>query len=522
MIRRIAAIGTAFAISLLMAAWFALTPAVAATACQNLASVALPNARIDSAHVIAAGAFTPPSGAGRGGAGGSAFARLPSFCRVMATLTPSSDSDIKTEIWLPASGWNGKYLAVGNGGWAGTIPYPALAAALSAGYAAAGTDTGHVGNTADFALGHPEKLIDFAHRSIHEMTVHSKAVVVAHYGNAPRLSYYNGCSQGGRQGLAAAQRYPADFNGIIVGAPAWNTVRNGAARTALNLAVNKNADSIIPPSKYRMIHEAVLNACDARDGLKDGVIENPTMCRFDYAALRCKHGDGADCLTAGQVESAKAMTSPVKDSKTGRVIFEGHLWPGSELGWATLGGPEPLSNAVTGLKNVVFKNRDWDYRTLDLSTIADVADKADDGLLATSDPNLNPFFDRGGKLLVYHGWSDPQVTPQNATIYYSNVIRAVGKEKAASSIALFMVPGMNHCQGGVGTDSFDKVKVLEEWVEQGETPTRIVASHLTDGRVDKTRPLCPFGQVAKFKGTGDPNDAANFSCVPESMSTSRQ
>ena len=219
---------------------------------------------------------------------GSAFSRLPAFCRVTATLTPSSDSDIKTEIWLPASGWNGKFLAVGNGGWAGTIPYPALAAAVSAGYAAAGTDTGHTGNSADFALGHPEKLIDFAHRSIHEMTAHSKAVVEAHYGNAPRLSYYNGCSQGGRQGLAAAQRYPADFNGIIVGAPSWNTLRNGAARTALNMAVNKNAESVIPPAKYRMIHEAVLNACDARDGLKDGVIENPAMCRFDYASLRCR------------------------------------------------------------------------------------------------------------------------------------------------------------------------------------------------------------------------------------------
>src|SRR5688572_27932615 len=177
MIRRISPIWTAFAISLLMTAWFTSTPSLAATACQNLASGALPNSRIDSAQVVAAGAFTSPVGSGRGGAAGSAFSRLPPFCRVTATLTPSSDSDIKTEIWLPASGWNGKFLAVGNGGWAGTIPYPALAAAMSAGYAAAGTDTGHTGNNADFALGHPEKLIDFAHRSIHQMTAHSKAVV---------------------------------------------------------------------------------------------------------------------------------------------------------------------------------------------------------------------------------------------------------------------------------------------------------------------------------------------------------
>jgi feruloyl esterase len=352
------------------------------------------------------------------------------------------------------------------------------------------------------------------------MTVSAKAVVNAHYGAAARRSYYNGCSQGGRQGLAAAQRYPADFDGIVAGAPSWNSLRNHAARTALNLAVNKNADSVIPPSKYRMIHEAVVNACDARDGLKDGVIENPTLCKFDYASLQCKGADGADCLTRGQVESAKAMTSSVKDPKTGRPIFEAHLWPGSELGWATLGGPEPLGNALTGLRNVVFKNRDWDYRTLDLSTIADVADKIDNGLLASADPDLRSFFDRGGKLLIYHGWSDPQVSPQTATIYYNNVVRTVGPAKAADSIALFMVPGMNHCQGGVGTDTFDKVKVLEEWVEQGRTPTRIVASHLTDGRVDKTRPLCSFGHVAKYKGSGDPSDAANFSCVAESMDAS--
>jgi feruloyl esterase len=495
-------------------------PAAATTACEDLAGLALANAKIDSAQMVTAGAFVQPAGRGgvRGGTpAANPFANLPAFCRLTATLTPSSDSDIKTEIWLPASGWNGKYLAVGNGGWAGTIPYPALAAAVAAGYAGAGTDTGHVGNNADFALGHPEKLIDIAYRSIHEMTVQSKTVIKAHYGMAAKFSYYNGCSQGGRQGLAAAQTYPEDFNGIIAGAAAWDQMRAHGARTALNLIVNKDADSIIPPSKYSMIHEAVLNACDALDGLKDGVIENPTKCNFDYAKLACKAGDGASCLTRGQVESAKAMTSPLKDPKTGKVLFEGHLMPGTELGWATLGGPEPLGPASTAMRNIVFQDRNWDYHTMNISTDIGRADKSDKGVMYSGDPNLKPFFDLGGKLLMYHGWSDPQVNPLLSVTYYNNVLKTVGKEKAANSIALFMVPGMNHCQGGLGTDTFNKVKVMEEWVEQGKKPAQIIASHLVDGQVDKTRPLCPFGQVAKYRGTGDTNDASNFSCAGEAV-----
>ena len=489
----------------------------AATSCEKLASFALPNARIDSAQVVAAGAFVPPAGPGvpRGGVAANPFASLPAFCRIAATLTPTADSDIKTEIWLPASGWNGKFQAVGNGGWAGTIPYPAIAAALSSGYAAAGTDTGHTGNSADFALGHPEKLIDLAYRSIHEMTVQSKALISAHYGMPAKFSYYNGCSQGGRQGLAAAQKYPEDFNGIIAGAASWNQMRAHAAREALNLIVNKDADSIIPRSKYAMIHDAVLNACDASDGVKDGVIENPMMCKFDYVQLLCKAGDNAECLTKGQVASAKTMTSPLTDPKTGKVLFEGHLMPGSELGWATLGGPEPLSLATSGMRNVVFKDRNWDYHAMNISTDVDLADKSDNGAMYSGDPNLKPFFDRGGKLLMYHGWTDQQVNPLLSVIYYNNVVKTAGKDKAANSIELFMMPGMNHCQGGAGPDSFNKVKVIEDWVEQGKKPNQIIASHSTNGQVDKTRPLCPFPQVAKYKGTGSSDDAANFSCAAE-------
>ena len=286
-------------------------------------------------------------------------------------------------------------------------------------------------------------------------------------------------------------------------------------RTALNLIVNKDADSVIPASKYPMIHEAVLNACDALDGVKDGVIENPGMCKFDYAKLACKGGDSRDCLTKGQIESAKAMTSPLKDPKAGKVIYEGHLMPGSELSWGTLGGPQPLGLAISGMQNIVFQDRKWDYHSLNISADLDRATKSDNGAFRTDDANLKPFFDHGGKLLMYHGWSDPQVNPLNGVIYYNNVLKTVGMQKAGNSIELFMVPGMNHCSGGPGTDSFDKVKVLEQWVEQGRKPAQIIAAHLTNGKVDKTRPLCPFPQTAKYKGTGDANDAANFSCVAE-------
>jgi len=490
---------------------FAAYPAIAATPCEQLATLELPNAKIDSATMVAAGAFTPP---GATTTAANTYANLPAFCRITATLTPSSDSDIKAEIWLP-TGWNGKFQAVGNGGWAGTIPYAAIAAAIRAGYAGAGTDTGHVGGNADFALGHPEKLIDLAYRSIHEMTVQAKTIINAHYGNPAKFSYYNGCSQGGRQGLAAAQKYPEDFNGIIAGAASWNQMRAHGARVALNLIVNKNSDSSIPSSKYAMIHEAVLNACDASDGVKDGVIENPLMCKYDYSELACKTDDGPACLTKGQIESAKAMTSPLIDPKTGKPLFDGHLMPGSELGWATLGGPAPLGLATSGMRNVVFHDRTWDYHKMNIATDIELAAESDNGAMYSGDPNLKPFFDRGGKLLMYHGWTDQQVNPLNSVIYYDSVLKAVGKETAANSIALFMVPGMNHCAGGAGTDTFDKVKTLEQWVEQGATPAQILASHLTSGQADKTRPLCPYPQVAIYKGSGSTTEAPNFVCGKE-------
>ena len=241
----------------------AATPAFAAS-CDSLAAIALKGTTITGAHVVPAGQFSLPSERPTAGRGANPYASLSEFCRVSATLRPSNDSDIKVEVWLPTSGWNGRFQAVGQGGLAGSIPYPELAAALSAGYATAGTDTGHVGDSAEFALGHPEKLVDFAYRAMHEMAVKAKAIVAAHYDRPASHSYFNGCSGGGRHAITSAQRFPADFDGIVAGASSWNQPRMDAARIAVNRIVNRSPESGLPPGKFPMIHAAVLQACDAQ------------------------------------------------------------------------------------------------------------------------------------------------------------------------------------------------------------------------------------------------------------------
>jgi feruloyl esterase len=290
---------------LLTAVFLRPAPAGAATRCEDLVQVSLSATTVTSSQKVAPGQFESTSAAGVGRAAQQTFAELPSFCRVMLTSKPTSDSDIRIEVWLPESGWNGRFQAVGDGGLAGSIPFALMAAALAEGYATSGTDTGHVGGNADFMPGHPEKLIDFAYRSTHEMAVAGKAIIAAFYGNAPTWSYYNACSGGGRHALTSAQRYPADFHGIVAGAPSWNQARMDAARIGINLTVNRTPESRIPASKYPMIHDAVLRACDAADGVKDGVIENPRACNFDYATLACKGADDPSCLTAAQVESPR-------------------------------------------------------------------------------------------------------------------------------------------------------------------------------------------------------------------------
>ena len=486
-----------------------------AAPCETLAKIALPHTTITAAEQIPAGAFVPPTPRPAGTPVPAVYATLPEFCRVTATLAPSSDSDIKIEVWMPISGWNGTFQAVGNGGWAGTISYAALAAAVAGGYATASTDTGHVGGTAAFALGHPEKVVDFGYRAVHEMTVQAKAVVDAFYGSMPKLSIWNGCSQGGRQGVTEAVRFPADFDAIIAGAPAVNGLQMHVGRMAMNRLVNRTAESAIPRDKYPAIHSALLNACDAKDGVTDGVVESPASCRFEPKVLACKGQNDASCLTAPQIESAQVMYNGAVDPRTGAKRFPG-LAPGSELGWNVIGSPQPLGLATEAFKYVIAKDPGWEPARFNAATDFDLAASIDkDDVLNSGSPDMKAFFGRGGKLLLYHGWSDPQVTPLNTVDFFNKVVALQGSAVVGKSVQLYMVPGMNHCQGGPGTDTFNKMGAIEQWIKTGVAPDKIPASHLTNGVVDRTRPLCPFGQVAKWNGTGSTDDAANFACVAD-------
>ena len=343
------------------------SPAIAAP-CESLASLSLPNVKITLAETVAAGGFKRP-GTGSGDAGGASastlFDGLPTFCRVAATLTPSSDSDIKIEVWLPASGWNGNFQAVGNGGWAGVIRLATRWRWLwQADTRQSARTPGTRGTVQSYLPTNiPRKMIDFAYRSEHEMTVTAKAILAAFYGRSAELSYWNGCSTGGRQALSEAQRYPSDYNGIVAGAPGNNRTHLYAWSVSVAQAAHKDETSYIPPSKYAMIHKAVLDACDGLDGLKDGLITDPTRCHFDPKVLACKGADSPSCLTAAQVETAQKIYSPAKNPRTGQEIYTG-LEPGSELGWAVHAGPEPMAFATDGFRYVTFKNPAWDYRTL--------------------------------------------------------------------------------------------------------------------------------------------------------------
>jgi len=437
------------------------------------------------------------------------------FCRVFVTIAPTPDSDIKAEVWLPLNGWNQKFQAVGNADAAGVISYDAMLEAIGRGYATSSTDTGHVGNTLAFALGHRDKYVDFGYRAVHEMTVSAKTIVEAFYGLAAVHSYWNGCSQGGRQGLTEAIRYPDDFDAIVAGAPAIAHMQLHAMRLALNAFVHRAGDSYIPPEKYPAIHRAALNACDALDGIADGLIAQPSTCRFDPAILECSNGDGPSCLTAAQVTTARGMYAPITDPATGRVVSPALLQPGSELGWGRLAGIEPLTNAVEPFKYVVFKNEHWDWRAFRLSTDLPRALRADEDIINRTDPNLQPFFDAGGKLLLYHGWSDPQVPPLATIEYFNAVLQATSESRRGTAIALYMQPGVNHCWGGDGPDTFDAVGALDQWVLGGHAPSRIVAARLSETGVDRTMPLCPYPQVARYMGNGGIDRAENFRCATD-------
>jgi feruloyl esterase len=473
-----------------------------AQSCERLMQMALANASHVEARTIISGTVQPNGNA-------KTVSGLPTFCRVTATLRPTPDSQIGTEVWLPQSNWNGKFLAVGSGGWGGSIAYAGMADALRRGYATSATDDGHTGEGASFVVGHPQKLIDFAYRAEHEMTLEAKILIKAFYGHDARLSYWNGCSGGGREGLLQAYRYPDEFNGIIAGDPA-NIRRNA---WALWLAVQTFKDPVahIPSEKYPMIHRAVLDTCDGNDGLKDGLIEDPKTCHMDFKKLECKGADGPDCLTARQVKTADTIISPAA-TPAGEVLFP-RLEPGTELRWNRLaGGPKPADLFLDEFRYVVYKDPQWDWRGFNLERDAAKAHAIDKDI-DELDPHLSKYAEHGGKLLIYHGWADQQVAPGASVQFYNSVVNLEGDvQKASKWIRLFMVPGMAHCSGGEGPDTFDKIGALDQWVEHGIPPSRIVATQHAAGQADRQRPLCSYPQVARYNGSGSIEDASSFTC----------
>ncbi|HZU33209.1 MAG TPA: TonB family protein [Candidatus Angelobacter sp.] len=509
----------------------AAAPSFAAT-CESLSTLKLPDTTITSAQQVAAGAFVSPGMP----LPPALVKNIPAFCRVQATLKPAKDSDIKIEVWMPVTGWNGKYRGQGNGGFAGDISYSTLAIAVSAGYASASTDTGHSGTPLDasWAKDHPDKIVDFGWRAIHEMTVQAKAIIAAFYGAGPKKSYFSACSNGGRQGLMEAQRFPEDYDGIIAGAPANYWTKVFATFIWDMQAMQATPESYIGANKIPAIANAVNAACDADDGVKDGVLNDPRECRFNAKTLACKGGDSHSCLTAPQVEALQKIYAGPRDAK-GKLLYPGFL-PGGEAGgggwntWISLGpGKDWQTIFATGFFNNMISVKDpVDLKTIKIETAVELADEQQAKTFNADSPDLKAFQARGGKLIIYHGWSDAALPPQATVSYYETVASFPGLH-TPEFMRLYMVPGMQHCTGGPGATSFgqfvpagdpqhDISMALEQWVEKGLAPEKIIATKFINDQersegIKMTRPLCPYPTAAKYKGSGDANDAVNFECV---------
>jgi hypothetical protein len=505
--------------------------------CSKVSAAKISGATITLAQTVAAGTFAGPPAPFSGVDVSALYKSLPAFCRVVAEAKPTADSDIKIEVWLPVSGWNGKLQGIGNGGFAGLIDYVQLSTSMSKGYAVTATDTGHTGSPVDagWAMGHPEKVVDFGHRGIHEMTRVAKEAVHAFYGKNPQRSYFAGCSDGGREALMEAQRYPEDYDGILAGAPANNWTALLATAAYDTQALTVDPASFIPPAKIATISAAVNAACDQLDGVHDGILNDPRQCHFDPATIQCKAEDSDKCLTAAQVTALKKLYEGTLDSK-GHVVYPGYL-PGAEEGeggwglWIT--GPAPAKSLMAFFGNgffsgFVYEKADWDYRTFHVDAELKAANEKTAQALNATDPDLKSFQARGGKLILYHGWNDPAITALNTVNYHDSVIAKMGQKDVDSFARLYMVPGMQHCSGGPGPDSFGAVgdlkfddpprsmdASLEQWVEKGTAPSTIIASkYVGEDKVHPkmTRPLCAYPQSAKYKGSGDTADAANFVC----------
>ena len=459
-------------------------------------------------------------------------AAAPAHCRVTGLLSP----EIAFEVSLPEK-WNGRFYMIGNGGHAGeAMDDPGRVAqrngALQLGFAFAQTNTGHDARKepgASFVLSNPQKAIDYAWRAVHLTAKTTKEITKTYYGKAISRAYWNSCSNGGRQGLIEAQRFPEDFDGIVANAP-W------VDQTGFTIGAMWNQKALsqapVTPAKLALVADKVMGKCDAIDGLKDGLIDDPRKCRFDPArdVPACSAGtDSADCLTAAQAEAiAKVYSGPVSN---GKPFFPGYM-PGSEAvtaglfgggtgsGWlnvivAPSPGVEPADfNLAEGtMRYLVHKppQPDYDYKTFDFDRDIHMLDNWST-LADAKNPDLSKFEKRGGKLLMTYGWADPILQPMAGVNYYQQAVAKNGPD-TPGFFRLFMVPGMSHCGGGIGPDRHDPMTAMINWVEKSKAPDSMVASRVVDNRVVRTRPLCAYPQVARYSGQGSIDDAANFSCV---------
>jgi len=445
----------------------------------------------------------------------------PEHCTVTGYAAPQ----VHFELRLPTSGWTGRYLQLGCGGLCGfldiavSLPRTGCLPADTGEFAIAAEDTGHTGaSTTDGLWGgsDPQLRVDYGYRSPHVVATAAKAIIGVFYGQAPARSYFVGCSDGGRQALSQAQRFPADFDGIVAGAPANNWVALSAMMLAWPSTVNTDphGQPILGPDKLPVLHRAAMDSCDGADGLVDGLIADPRLCAFDPASVRCPQGgDGSGCLTATQVEAARKIYQGPAD-RHGRHLYPGGAPLGSELRW----GFERAFMAALSLNYYQYL-ASWQNPPADFS-LADVAFDVSalrrlqqmSGLYDATDPDLRAFADRGGKLILWHGWTDSTIPPTGTLAYYDAVVDRTGGLPATQQFArLFLFPGVEHCGGGNAPNTFDLLTPLRSWVEDASPPQRIIATQRTrDGTVIRTRPVFPHPMQARYTGSGSVNDADNF------------
>jgi feruloyl esterase len=430
------------------------------------------------------------------------------FCRVEGTI----EDEIGFELWLPdGKAWNGRLLGAGNGGFAGFFRYETLARGINRGFASVSTDTGHKITEVNWSIAHPRRLENLGHRGQHLTAVNAKKIIAAHYGRAPHHSYFAGCSGGGMQAMNEVQRYPADYDGIIAGAHGTSIVGISARWLASALIAQHQPDVSLSPAEWRSIADAAIQTCDADDGVRDGILNQPRRCRFDVAKT--------PGLSAQKSEVARRLLGPILASD-GAVLYPA-FDPGVAFAPITSPGRAGEVFAQWG-----YGDANWDFTKFDAVRDIPLVEAAVPGASFTN-PNLEAFYRRGGKLISYHGWTD-QIVPVQSTIdYYESVQRYLGAQKTREFYRMYLAPGVDHCRGGAGPDNFgatyeeipnptaehDMLMAIVDWVEHGKAPERLIASKLDKGRVTMTRPLCPYPQVVKYQGRGDTNDAASFTCA---------